>query len=454
MSPKNEINMTEGRIMPKILQFTIPLILSGLLQLAFNAADNVVVGQFAGSDALAAVSSTGSITNFVINLFIGLSVGTNMILSNAIGAGNKRTCDETVHTSITLGVVLGVLVGTFAILLCPWILELLNVPERIKPLTAKYLNIYFLGAPAILVYNYGSAIMRSTGDTKRPMYYLIFAGVVNVTLNLILVIGFNLDTAGVAIATTISQYISALLILYAIRKNDGMCKFNFRRMRIVPGKVWLLVKYGIPASIQSLMFSVSNISIQTCVNGFGPDAMAGCGSASTVESFVYIITNSVSQAALAFCGQNFGAHKIQRVRKVITRCIIFTSLLTIINMSYSIFLSKPLLGIFIPDNPEAMSYGIQKLSVTAYSYILCALMEVFTGTLRGLGKSLMPAVISIVGICGLRLLWIATVFEKIPTLLCLYTTYPVTWGVTAVIQGICLWIVYRKIKKVSLTQEV
>ena len=234
MSVKNEINMTEGRIMPKILQFTIPLILSGLLQMAFNAADNIVVGQFAGSNALAAVSSTGSITNFVINLFIGLSVGTNMILSNAVGAGNKKTCEETVHTSITLGLLLGVLVGTLAIALCPWIMELLNVPDTIKPLTAKYLNIYFLGAPAILVYNYGSAIMRSTGDTKRPMYYLMFAGVVNVVLNLILVIRFKMSTAGVAIATTVSQYISALLILYAIRKSDGMCKFNFRKMRIVP----------------------------------------------------------------------------------------------------------------------------------------------------------------------------------------------------------------------------
>lgn len=446
MSVKNEINMTEGRIMPKILQFTIPLILSGLLQMAFNAADNIVVGQFAGSNALAAVSSTGSITNFVINLFIGLSVGTNMILSNAVGAGNKKTCEETVHTSITLGLLLGVLVGTLAIALCPWIMELLNVPDTIKPLTAKYLNIYFLGAPAILVYNYGSAIMRSTGDTKRPMYYLMFAGVVNVVLNLILVIRFKMSTAGVAIATTVSQYISALLILYAIRKSDGMCKFNFRKMRIVPQKVWLLVKYGIPASIQSLMFSISNISIQTCVNGFGPDAMAGCGSASNIESFVYIITNSVSQATLAFCGQNYGAHKIKRVRKVITRCIIFTSLLTIINMSYSIFLSTPLLKVFIPANETAIGYGIQKLSITAYSYILCALMEVFTGALRGLGKSLMPAIISIVGICGLRLLWIATVFEKMPTLLCLYATYPVTWGVTALMQGICLMIVYRKIK--------
>jgi len=454
LQSKNEINMTEGRIMPKILQFTIPLILSGLLQLAFNAADNIVVGQFAGSDALAAVSSTGSITNFVVNLFIGLSVGTNMILSTAIGAGNKRTCEETVHTSITLGIVLGIIVGGSAIALCPWILELLNVPEGIKPLTAKYLNIYFLGAPAILVYNYGSAVMRSTGDTKRPMYYLMFSGVVNVTLNLILVIGFHLDTAGVAIATTVSQYISALLILYAIRKNDGMCKFNFRKMRIVPGKVWLLVKYGIPASIQSLMFSISNISIQTCVNGFGPDAMAGCGSAATIESFVYIITNSVSQAALAFCGQNFGAHKIERIKKVIKRCIIFTSALTVINMSYSIFLSKPLLKIFIPSNDAAIGYGIEKLSITAYSYILCALMEVFTGALRGLGKSLMPAIISIVGICGLRLLWIATVFEKIPTLLCLYATYPVTWGVTALMQGICLWYVYRKLKNSQLPKKL
>lgn len=454
MNIKNEINMTEGRIMPKILRFTIPLILSGLLQMAFNAADNVVIGQFSGSNALAAVSSTSSITNFVINLFIGLSVGTNMILSNAIGAGNRKTCEETVHTSITLGLVLGVIVGAVAIACCPVILKLLNVPEEIRPLTANYLNIYFLGAPAILVYNYGSAIMRSTGDTKRPMYYLMFSGTVNVILNLILVIRFDMSTAGVAIATTVSQYISAIMILYAIRKSDGMCRFNFRKMRIVPQKVWLLVKYGVPASIQSLMFSISNISIQTCVNGFGPDAMAGCGSASNIESFVYIITNSVSQATLAFCGQNYGAHNIKRVRKIITRCIILTSLLTIINMSYSIFLSTPLLKIFVPDNPAAVNYGIQKLSITAYSYILCALMEVFTGALRGLGKSLMPAVISILGICGLRLLWIATVFKKIPTLMCLYATYPVTWGVTAIIQGICLWAVYGKIKKSQTLMEV
>lgn len=443
MHGKHEVDMTVGSLPVKMIKFAVPFVLMSMLQLTFNAADNLVVGAFAGTYALASVSSSGPITNFVVNLFSGLAVGTNMILTKAIGAGNKKSCEDTVHTTIALGAIVGMVLAILGFLLAPWVVELVNMPKEVAPLAISYLRIYFLGTPGLILYNFSAAILRSMGDTKRPMFYLLFAGILNVVLNLIFVIRFHMSSAGVAIATTISQYVSAVLTMRALAKEDGYCKLYLSKIRLTLHRAALILKLGIPASVQGLMFSISNITIQGCLNTFGADAMAGYGASSTLTGFIYATLSAMQQTALAFTGQNYGAHKLDRIKKIYPISLGYMFLMFAIVAGIMRIFCKPIINMFVPGNEAAMGYAMEMFNILGTLYFICGIMDVNVGMIRGLGKSFVPTIISIVGICGIRLVWICTVFKIVPTLTCLYMTYPVTWIVTGVAQMIYLYRVYK-----------
>lgn len=444
MSGKYEINMTEGSIPKKMLRFTIPFVLMNMLQLTFNSADNLVVGAFAGSLALAAVSSSGPIVNLAVNLFSGLSIGTNMILSKSIGADNKKSCEEIVHSSIALSLLLGLFFAITGFSLSGFLTKLIKMPPEVAPYAKTYLRIYFLGMPGLIAYNFGASILRSMGDTKRPLYYLSIAGVVNVLLNLLLVIKFDMNAGGVAIATTTSQYISAFLTLRALVKERGTCQLVLTRIRLIPQKCLIILKLGIPASVQGLMFSISNITIQSCLNGFGANAMAGAGAASTLNGYIFATMSAMCQTALAFTAQNYGAKKYDRIKKIYPVSLAYMFAMFGIVCGIMMILSRQLIGMFVPNNPEAMEYGMISFRLVGILYFICGIMEVNVGMLRGLGRSMIPTIISIAGICGVRLIWIYTAFRAVPTMVCLYMSYPVTWTITSTAQLIYLFIVYKK----------
>lgn len=447
MQGKHEIDMTTGSLPPKILKFTIPFMFSGMLQTMFNAADNAVIGAFDGSNALAAVGSTGSITNFVINLFMGLAVGTNVVISNSIGSNQKKTCEETIHTAMCLSLVLGIILGIASFLMTRVFLKFLNCPAEVMDLADIYLKIYFLGIPAISAYNFSSSILRSKGDTQRPLIYLAVAGVVNIVLNIILVIGFHMSTAGVGIATTVSQYLSAYLSVRALTKEEGFCRLDLKKLRIIPHRAAILMKIGIPASVQGLMFSISNISIQSSVNTFGPDAMAGVGAGASLNAIVWNTISAFGQASLAFTGQNYGAKKFDRIKKV----YLWSMVLMIACWAVVVLLIQsnlePLLKLFVPHNEKALAYSKLSTRTLTSTYIIAGFMEITVGMIRGLGYSSVPAIISVFGICGIRFIWLVTAFKKFHTFLCLYISYPTTWAITTVGLLIYFSMVYKKLIK-------
>lgn len=447
MQGKHEIDMTTGALPPKIIKFTIPFMLSAMIQTMFNAADNAVIGAFDGSNALAAVGSTGSITSFAVNLFLGLSVGTNVLIANAIGSGNKKACEQSVHTSVTISLLIGVIVGALCFIFTGTFLNLLNCPEEVFDLAKIYLRTYFIGMPALSAYNFGAAILRSKGDTQRPLVYLVIAGILNVILNLILVIVFKLSTAGVGIATTVSQYLSAFLTLRALTKDEDDCKLIIKELRITRIVALKILKIGIPASIQGLMFSISNLSIQSSVNSFGADAMAGVGAGSSLNHIVYNSISAFGQSALAFTGQNYGARNFGRIKKVyMWNCILMLCSWAIVTLIVRLN-TESLLRIFLPDNDNAMAYSRLSTKMLSLTYFLAGFMEVSVGMCRGLGRSTTPAVMSVFGICGIRLLWLATAFKKYHTFVCLYISYPVTWTITTIAVAIYFVLVYRKLLK-------
>ncbi len=448
MQGKHEIDMTTGSLAPKIMKFAIPYMLTGMLQIMFNAADNAVIGAFDGSNALAAVGSTGSITNFAVNLFMGLSVGTNVILSKAIGSSQKKMCEETVHTAMCLSFAIGIVLAFGGFFLARTFLGFLNCPAEVIDLADIYLKIYFMGMPAISAYNFSSSILRSKGDTQRPLIYLTVAGIVNVALNLLLVIVFKLSTAGVAIATTVSQYISAFLTIRALTKEEDVCRLVLRRLRIIPHVAVKLLKIGVPASIQGLMFSISNISIQGSVNTFGANAMAGVGAASSLNNIVWNTISAFGQASLAFTAQNYGAKKFDRIKRVYLWSIVLMAICWAVVTLVIRLNAVSLLKLFLPTNEHAMEYAKTSCLLLTTTYVVAGLMEVSVGMLRGLGFSAVPAVISVFGICGIRLVWLATAFKKFHTFICLYISYPTTWAVTTIALVIYFFFVYKKIIRI------
>ena len=426
-----EIDMLNGPLAGKILLFALPLMLSSLLQLLFNAADVVVVGRFAGKEALAAVGSNGSLINLFTNLFIGLSVGTNVVIARDLGAGKTEQVRRSVHTSVALSLVSGVGLMVAGFLLSRQMLELMSSPPDVIDLAALYLKIYFLGMPAMLFYNFGAAILRAQGDTRRPLYYLTAAGVINVVLNLIFVVPLKMSVAGVALATVISQYVSAILVFLTLMREDGVMHLDLKALAIDWHTVKRILRVGLPAGLQSTLFSISNVVIQSSINSFGSIVVAGSSVASNIESFIYPCANSFHQAALTFISQNYGAGKCKRVDLIGILCLCYGAFmsLTVGNLIY--FFGEPLISLYAPGETAVIAESMVRLGYVAAFHFLCAIMDIMVGILRGIGHSVIPMIVSLVGSCAFRLLWIATIFQVYTTPACLYISYPISWAITA-----------------------
>lgn len=441
-----QINMTEGPIFSKLLKFSIPLIFSSLLQLLFNAADIVVVGRFAGDNALAAVGSTGSLINLLVNLFQGLSIGTNVVAAHYFGANRKSELKETVHTAMLLSIYSGIIMTAVGVTFAVPILKLMQAPHEVLTLASVYLKIYFGGITATMIYNFGSALLRAVGDTQRPLYILFLAGIINVILNLIFVIIFHLDVAGVAWATVISQTISAILVVIILLKENEEYSLEIKNMKINMHIFTKIVKVGIPAGFQGIMFSFSNVIIQSFVNSFGSVLIAGNSAACNLEGFIYTSMNGFSQGALTFCSQNMGARKIDRIKK-----IVWISQLSIIVLGATmsglfLLFGHQLLGIYT-KSPEVIEAGLLRCKVIFTTYYLCGIMDSMANSIRGMGHSLMPVIVTIFGACIFRLIWLFTFFQ-IPafhTPLVIFLSYPLSWTITYIAHLIC----YKKILKKS-----
>lgn len=439
------MDMCSGPLLKKILIFTIPVMASGILQLLFNATDIIVVGRYARKESLAAVGSTTALINLIINLFVGLSVGANVITAKYYGAGKEKDVSETVHTAILTAVISGIILVIIGIILATPLLRLMDSPEDVLGKSALYLKIYFLGMPAMMLYNFGSAVLRAVGDTKRPLYYLILSGSVNVCLNLISVICFGMGVAGVGIATVVAQYISAAMVVRCLIKEDGSYGINLSELRLTGSKLKEIMFVGIPAGMQGVVFALSNVLIQSSINSFGSIAMAGNTAASNIEGFIYISMNSYNQTAISFTSQNIGGKKIERVGKILLICIGLVSMFGIILGFGAYFAGNTLLHIYSSDM-EVIHYGLMRMRVICLTYFTCGIMDVFAGSVRGMGYSVMPMIISLIGACGLRIVWIYTIFKAHHTLTTLYISYPVTWVITICAYIVCYTICIKKVK--------
>ena len=439
------MDMTEGPLTTKIIKFTIPVMLSGILQLLFNTADVIVVGRFTGKTALAAVGSTGSLINLLVSLFMGLSIGTNVLVARYQGAKDDKSVSETVHTSIALGIVGGLILLIVGVVATRPLLEMMATPEDVIDQSTLYMRILFFGMPLNLILNFGAAILRAIGDTKRPLYYLTIAGVINVILNILLVTVFSLGVAGVAIATVISEGVSCGLILLCLKHETGAIRLYFNRIKINPSKCIDIMKIGLPAGLQGCIFSISNVLIQSSVNSFGSTVMAGNTAASNIEGFVYVSMNSLHQTCISFTSQNFGAGKFKRIKMVLINCLVIVAITGLVLGNSAYFFGKFLLSAY-NNEAEVISYGLIRLSIISTMYFLCGLMDVMVGAMRGIGYSILPMIVSLVGACGLRIVWIYTVFVKFRTLDILFISYPVTWTITFLSHLVCYYIVTRKYK--------
>jgi putative MATE family efflux protein len=450
MKKKYEIDMCSGSVFKKMILFAVPLMCSSILQLLFNAADIVVVGRFAGDNALAAVGSNTALINLLTNLFVGLSIGGNVLTAQYYGAKKEKDLKETVHTAMTLSIYSGLFLTVVGIALARILLELMQAPEEVLNLAVLYLRIYFLGMTATMVYNFGSAILRAVGDTKRPLYYLLGAGIVNVVLNLFFVIVLKMGVAGVAAATAISQSISALLVVRCLVKEKGGIHLDLKALGIRQEKLLKIMQIGLPAGFQGMVFSLSNVVIQSAVNSFGAIAVAGNSAASNIEGFVYMAMNAFYQATISFTSQNYGAKQYKRIYKILIAGEIYVIATGIILGNLAVFFGHSLLSIY-SSSPDVITAGMSRLRIICTVYALCGIMDVLVGALRGIGYSVVPMIVSLVGACGLRLLWIATVF-KIPayhSLTTVYLSYPITWTITLLVHALTFFIVSRKALKTN-----
>lgn len=438
--------MCNGPLLGKILLFTVPLMLSGILQLLFNAADIVVVGRFAGNEALAAVGSTGSLNNLIVNVFMGLSIGTSIMVARYYGAQDWKSIREIVHTSMLVSFICGVALIFIGIFLAAPLLELMGTPPECLDQAVLYMRIIFIGMPAQMVYNFGAAILRAVGDTRRPLLFLLAAGIVNVLLNLFFVIVFHMDTAGVALATIISQSISAVLVVLCLMRSHTPYRLRFRRLRVRKAQLLQIIRVGLPAGIQGAVFSVSNVLIQSSINSFGSLAVGGNTAASNIEGFVYTSMNSLYQASLSFTSQNVGAGKLQRVVPILLRCLGVVLTVGVGLSGLALLFNHQLLGIYSSDQ-EVIRYGLGRLEVVCATYFLCGMMDVVCGSVRGLGSSVVPTIVSLTGACGLRILWIYTIFAENRTLFFLYLSYPITWVITFSAHLVCFFIFLHRRKK-------
>lgn len=453
---KYEMDMCSGPVLKKMLVFTLPLMFSSILQLLFNAADIVVVGRFAGDNSLAAVGSNTSLINLLTNLFVGLSIGANVTAARFYGAKRTDDLSKTVHTSVMLSIASGLILTAVGIIGARQMLVWMQTPEEVLSLAAEYLRIYFVGMTANMVYNFGSALLRAVGDTKRPLYYLMAAGVINVLLNLLFVIVLKMDVAGVALATVISETFSAVLVIRCLIHEEGGIRLIPKCLKIDRSKLLMILRVGLPAGFQGIVFALSNVVIQSSVNTFGNIVVAGNSAAANIEGFVYVAMNSFYQATISFVSQNFGAGQYKRINRIVIMgqaCVITVG---IVLGNLAVVFGEPLLGIY-SDTPEVIAAGMVRLGIISRTYALCGIMDVMVGALRGIGYSVMPMIVSLIGACGLRLLWLATVFQipEYHVIEMVYVSYPITWIITFSVHIICfIWARGQVRKKYETVQAV
>lgn len=443
MKKSYEMDMIHGPLVGNILLYAFPLMLSGVLQLLFNAADVIVVGRFAGPQALAAVGSTGSLTGLLTNLFIGISIGTNVLVARYYGAQNYKSIKETIDTSIItafFGGLFLVLVGLFA---SRPMLSLMGTPDDVIDLSVLYMQIFFAGMPFQMLYNFGAAILRSVGDTRRPLYFLTIAGVINVLLNLLFVIVLEMSVAGVALATIISQGVSCVLVLRCLIQSDSIVRLDVKDLKFSMNKMIAMLKVGLPAGFQGIVFSISNMLIQSSVNSFGSTVMAGNTAATNVEGFVYTAMNALYQTNLSFTSQNYGAKNHKRIDKVLIVCLVIVVIVGFVIGNGAYLLGNTLLGFYSTD-AEVIQYGLNRMGIIAVSYFICGMMDVMVGSIRGLGYAVMPMIVSLLGACALRVVWVLTIFQVYHTQFSLYISYPISWTVTFLVHLGCYLVVRKK----------
>lgn len=445
MKKNYEIDMCNGPITGKMLRFALPLMLSSMLQLLFNAADIITVGKFGSEHSLAAVGSNTALINLLTNLFIGLSIGANVLVARFYGAKNGEELNETVHTAMLLSLISGLILTVTGVIFARYFLIWMKTPAEILDLATTYLKIYFLGMPAMMIYNFGSAILRAIGDTKRSLYFLAAAGVINIILNILLVVVFRLDVKGVGIATVISQTVSAILIIRCLAKSNGDIKLEFKKLRFSRGKIGAILRIGLPAGLQGSIFSLSNVVIQSSVNIFGPVVVKGNSAAQNLEGFVYFSMNAFHHATLSFTSQNMGAKKYDRLGKILKNGLCLAILFGAGFGGTVILFGRNLLSIYTNDG-AAISAGMTRLYIITGTYTLCGIMDVMVGAIRGIGYTVLPTIVSLIGACALRLVWLATVFRipKFHTINTVYLSYPITWLVTIIAHVICYIIIRKK----------
>lgn len=441
--------LTDGNLLLNILFFSFPLMLSGVLQLLFNAADTIVVGRFAGKASLAAVGSTTSLIHLLINLFIGLAVGANVVTAHFMGAEKTKDANDAMHSSIVLSFWCGIVLAVIGLIFSPLFLRLMGNPDDVIGLASKYMRIYFLGMPALMIYNFGSAILRAVGDTKYPLYYLCFAGIINVILNLILVISFQMGVAGVALATMVSQCISAILIIIRLSKGVEGLKFSFGKLKFNKTIGMKMIKIGLPAGIGGVLFSLSNVVVQSAVNSFGSVVIAGCSAASNIEGFLYAATNSFYHAGLTFTGQHIGAGKYKKIPQILLCCIGCAFVVCVTLSTMVCLFGNKLAGVYSTDS-QVIEIAVTRLLIVCSCYVLCSVMDVIPGVIRGMGYSVTPTIITLTGACAFRIIWVATIFQHFKTLKMLLIAYPFSWGITIIAHLIFFVFANRKLARAEL----
>ena len=441
---KYEIDMCHGTIMDKLISFALPLMLSSILQLMFNAVDVIVVGRFSGSQALAAVGSTTALINTFTNLFIGVSLGANVLAARFYASGKEKEMSETVHTAIMLALISGLVMAGIGQIFARGALELMGTPEDVIDKSTLYMRIYFLGMPFFMMYNYGAAILRAVGDTKRPLLFLIVSGITNALLNMTFVIVFHMSVEGVAIATVISQILSCTLVLRCLHHTEGCYQLRFSRLKIKSYYLKQIFQVGIPAGIQSTVINFSNVLLQSSVNSFGSVSMAGYTAADNLMGFMYVSVNAVTQACMSFTSQNYGVGNYKRMDKVLRNCMVLSVAVAAVMGSCFWFFGPQILRVYT-NNPEVITHAMEIMSITVMPYFLCGIMDLFPGALRGMGHSGVPMILSVIGTVGTRIIWIFGAFPYHRTLRFLFVCYPGSWAVTIVLQVVCFWFVRKKV---------
>lgn len=439
----SNVDLTTRPLLKKLILFTLPLVLTGVLQLLYSATDIIVLGHFASDASAGAVGSTGALINLITTLFIGLSIGASTVAARYIGAVEPEKVQKVVHTSILLAIICGLVLSVITVPIIKYILILMNVPENILPLSTKYLQIYFSGLVFSFLYNFGSALLRAEGDTKRPLIALLFAGVINVILNLVLVIYCNLDVVGVGIATIISQFLSAVFVLWFLIKKDGPCKLHISKLKLDKQILKDIVKIGLPAGLEGTIFSISNVIIQSAINSFGDMVITANADCWNLEGFVYISMNAVVQACLTFTGQNYGANKRENIDITLLHSLALVCIIGL-TLGLGVYYSTDYIMQIYTTNPEVIALAKERFQIVATMYCLCGIMDVLAGSMRGMGHSVAPMIISLLGACVFRIIYIFTIFQVYHERFVLYLAYPISWILTIIMQSIFFFVIRKK----------